>query len=226
MRRHRVVAVVAAHNEQDTIGAAVAALKAMDDVGEVVVVVDGSVDGTAGEAAAAGARVLATARRRGKGAAIEAALDVAADADVYLLVDGDVGASASEAKPLLDAVRRGEADLAVGVLPPQAGGGFSLVQRLAAFLIRRLSGFEAVAPLSGQRAARRETLQACRPLATGFGVETAMTIDAARLGHRILEVDVDMTHRPTGRGFSGFLHRGGQAVDILRAVLPRAVRLR
>jgi hypothetical protein len=101
-----------------------------------------------------------------------------------------------------------------------------MVKRVAAWFIGRLTGFDPAAPLSGQRAVRAEVLRACRPFADRFGLETAMTIDAARLGYRVGEVDVRMTHRATGRGFSGFLHRGGQAADILRAVLPRAFRLR
>jgi hypothetical protein len=169
---------------------------------------------------------LATGRRRGKGQAVEAAIAAAPPAEIYLLVDGDVGQTASEATKLLDAVAAGRLDLAIGRLPVLPGGGFGLVRRMAERLIRSLAGFDAKAPLSGQRAVRREALEACRPLAAGFGLETAMTIDAARLGFRIGEVDVAMTHRPTGRGISGFLHRGGQAVDILRAMLPRALRLR
>jgi glycosyltransferase involved in cell wall biosynthesis len=221
-----VLAVVAAHNEEATVGLTVKELLAIEAVREVLVAVDGSTDRTAEEAMAAGARVFRAARRRGKGEALESILDLAPRADVYLFVDGDVGETASEAVRLLDPVLLGGADLTVGVLPPLAGGGFGLVRKVAAALVRTLTGFSPLAPLSGQRAATAEALRACRPLAGGFGVETAMTIDAARLGLRIVEVDVQMRHRPTGRGISGFLHRGGQGMDILRAVVPRALRLR
>ncbi|HJP64736.1 MAG TPA: glycosyltransferase family 2 protein [Actinomycetota bacterium] len=222
----RVVAVVAAHNEEATVGQTVKELLAIHGVGEVVVAVDGSTDRTAQEARSAGARVFEAGARRGKGAALEAALRQGPTADWYLFMDGDVGATASEAARLLEKVRSGGADLAIGRLPALSGGGFGLVRRLAGGLIRLLSGPETSAPLSGQRAITNEALQACRPLAAGFGVETAMTIDAVRLGFRVVEVDVAMTHRATGRGISGFLHRGGQGMDILRAVLPRALRLR
>ena len=53
-----------------------------------------------------------------------------------------------------------------------------------------------------------------------------MTIDAARLGFRVGEVPVAMTHRATGRTMSGFLHRSRQGADIAWAVLPRALKLR
>jgi glucosyl-3-phosphoglycerate synthase len=97
---------------------------------------------------------------------------------------------------------------------------------MSAAVIRALTGFASQAPLSGQRAVTARALSECRPLASGFGVETAMTIDALRLGFRVGEVPVAMTHRPTGRGASGFAHRGRQGADILRAVAPRAVGLR
>ena len=222
----RVVAVVAARNEEVTIGRTVKALLGVAAIDQVVVVADGSQDRTAEEALAAGVRVLARPRAVGKGGAIEAALERSAQADVYVLVDGDVGDSASEAELLLAEVLAGRFDLAIGKFPPQPGGGFGMVKRFATWWIRALTGFGAEEALSGQRAARREVLDACRPLAARFGLETAMTIDALRLGFRVGEVPVNMTHRATGRGPAGYLHRAGQGLDILLAVLPRASRLR
>jgi hypothetical protein len=68
-------------------------------------------------------------------------------------------------------------------------------------------------------------MQAVRPLARGFGVETAMTIDAVRAGLRVLEVPIDgLEHRPTYRNLRGFLHRGRQGWDIAMAVVPRMLR--
>jgi len=221
----RVVAVVAAYNEEGRIGSAVKSLLALDKVDEVVVVADGSTDRTAEEATASGARVLMSASRRGKGGALDAALD-RVDADIYLLVDGDVAETAGHSEPLIDAVADGGLELAIGRLPLQAGGGFGLVKRLSAWLVRRASGFEAGEPLSGQRAANRGALLACRPLANGFGLEVGMTIDAVRLGFRVGELPVAMSHRPTGRSVPGFSHRARQGLDILRAALPRLAGLR
>jgi glycosyltransferase involved in cell wall biosynthesis len=222
----RVVALVAAHNEAESIAGVVSALLSLEPVSDVVVAVDGSTDRTAQAAAAAGATVLPAGRRRGKGQAVEAALAQAPTAEVFVLVDGDVGDTASEMDRVLAPVLAGDLDLAIGVLPPLQGGGFGLVKHMAGAFIRALTRFDPRAPLSGQRAVRASALEACRPLAGGFGLETAMTIDAARLGFRIGEVDVAMSHRATGRGFSGFAHRGRQGADILRAVLPRALRIR
>jgi hypothetical protein len=116
-------------------------------------------------------------------------------------------------------------DLAIAVLPPQAGGGLGSVRRFAAWAIRRLGGVRTTAPLSGQRAITRACLAAARPLAPGFGVETAMTIDAARAGFRVEEIAVPgLTHRATGRGVRGFVHRGRQGIQIAAAVVARIRR--
>ncbi|MGA9160742.1 MAG: glycosyltransferase [Actinomycetota bacterium] len=219
----RVVALVAARDEAGRVGLCVAALRPLVD--EIVVVDDGSSDETSAEASAAGARVLRSGSRHGKGEALEGALERLEPAGVWLLADGDLGATASGLGRLIELVSSGEADLAIAVLPPTRAGGFGLVKRVAAHLIRGQSGFRASEPLSGQRALTGSAMEIVRPLAPGFGVETAMTIDAVRAGLRVVEVPVDgLDHRPTYRTPEGFLHRGRQGWDILRAVLPRIVR--
>jgi glucosyl-3-phosphoglycerate synthase len=222
----RVCALVAARNEADRVAATVSALAGLPDVDAVLVVDDGSNDGTASVALAAGAAVMRLRRRMGKGRAMEAALRRAAPADVWLLADGDLGETASALAPVLRVVLAGGADLAVALPPAQEGGGFGLVRRAAARAIRAACGFEAAAPLSGQRAITAVALEACRPLAGGFGVETAMTIDAVRAGLRVVEVPAAVRHRPTGRDVRGFAHRGRQGVDIALATAARLGGLR
>jgi hypothetical protein len=115
----------------------------------------------------------------------------------------------------------GTADLAIGVLPPAGTrGGFGTIRRLAAAGIRRACGLEVRAPLSGQRAIRGDLLRGL-PGAERFGLEVAMTIDAVRAGARVVEVDVDMDHRHTGRSAAGFRHRARQGADVARALFPR-----
>lgn len=222
----RVAAVVTAFDEEETVAETVTALRACEGLGDVVVVDDGSRDGTARRAREAGARVMRTPANLGKGPALDLATRRLADFDVYLLVDADVGETAREAGEILAPVLAGRLDLAVAILPHQQGGGLGLVKRLAAALIHAGTGFRGDAPLSGQRAVTRACLAACRPLARGFGLETAMTMDAIRLGFRVGEVPVSMSHRPTGRHVSGFLHRARQGVDVLMAALPRLAGVR
>lgn len=226
MTNPRVRALIAARNEADRIASTVSALRSLWQVADVVVMDDASTDGTASTALAAGATVLQGRRRAGKGRAVEGALHRLPPAEVWLLADADLGLTAARLGPVLSEVLEGRADLAVAVLPPARSGGFGLVKRSTRRAIRLLSGFQALEPLSGQRAITQEALEACRPLSAGFGLETGMTIDAVRQGFRLVEVPVDLDHRATGRGIGGFAHRGRQGIDILFAVLPRALGLR
>lgn len=218
-------AIVAARNEAGSIAETVQALLGVPGVGRVVVVDDGSTDGTAELAAGAGADVISSGGARSKGRALEAGL-ACVDAPRYLLVDGDTGATAAAAAPLLAAVMDGEADLAVGRLPKATGGGFGLIKAMTARLVKLACGFDTTEPMSGQRAATRAALRACRPLAAGFAVDAAMTVDAVRLGYRVVEIDVQMSHRATGKSVSGFVHRGRQGLHVLVAMLPRLLRVR
>lgn len=219
-----VVAVMAARDEADRIAATIAALRMFCD--RVIVADDGSRDGTGSIAAAAGATVIRRPRSVGKGAALEAGLACAGEAGVYLLADADLGASASSLVDLLDPVRSGAADVSVGVLPIGPGAGLGLVRRLSGGLIRMAGGPSMAAPMSGQRACTAAALAAVRPFAAGFGVETAMGIDAARAGLRVIEVPVDASHRGRGRSFAGFAHRARQGLHLLRAAIPRLLRSR
>jgi glucosyl-3-phosphoglycerate synthase len=217
-----VVALVAAHEESARIAATVTALHGLVD--EVVVVDDGSSDGTSSAALVAGATVLRASRRRGKGRAIEESLERLPSADLWLLADADLGPTASGLGLLVDAVRQGSADVAIAAFPKLGGGGFGLVKRTAARLIRAACGFEAREPLSGQRALTAAALAAVRPLAPGFGLEVGMTIDAVRAGLKVIEIPIEgLSHRPTGRGARGFAHRARQGADILAAVAARAI---
>ncbi|HEV2951413.1 MAG TPA: glycosyltransferase [Actinomycetota bacterium] len=218
----KVVALVAAYEESAWIAATVSAVQGLAD--EVVVVDDGSKDATSALALVAGATVLRASRRRGKGRAIEEALERLPPAGVWLLVDGDLEGTASRLGPLVDAVREGSSDVAIAAFPELGGGGFGMVKRTAARLIRAACGFDAREPLSGQRALTASALAAVRPLAPGFGVEVGMTIDAVRAGFRVVEIPIEgLSHRPTGRGVRGFAHRARQGADILAAVAARAI---
>jgi hypothetical protein len=182
----------------------------------VWVVDDGSSDGTAARAASAGARVVRLERNRGKGGALAAGVAATPHADRYLLADADLAESAVELSSLLR-----DDGLVVGVLPSAGGrGGFGFVKRLARAGIRRASGVETQAPLSGQRvvdAARLRSLV----LAPRFGVEVGMTIDLVRQGIAVTEVPVAVEHHHRGRSLGGFAHRGMQGIDIAGALVVR-----
>lgn len=211
--------MVAARNEADRIGQTIASLRAAIPGVEVFVADDASSDGTRDAALVAGATVIGRNRPHGKGgnmtAACTAALDGLSDADTVLLCDGDLAETAGRLTPLVEAVESGEFDLAVGAFERKVGGGLGLAKGYARHSIRRLSGFEASAPISGQRAMSAAVLREVLPFAPRYGMEIGMTVDAVRAGRRVGEVELDLAHRATGRTLRGFLHRGRQLRDFL-----------
>lgn len=234
MMKRRVAAVIPAFNEAERIGGtvkslrdgflpAVAAHLAPDSSLELVIAVmdDASSDDTAVRADAAGADVVCKlSQRTGKGGALWLGCQ-SQTADYYLLLDGDLGPSTANAPQLLVPLLCEEADMTIAVLPHQRrGGGTGMVVRLARDGIRRLTGLEMAAPLSGQRALTRGTLKKLRPFADGFGVEVAMTVDAHRSGCIIREMPVDLQHRVTGGDPASRLHRLRQYFEV-RAALRR-----
>jgi glycosyltransferase involved in cell wall biosynthesis len=217
--------IVAARDEADRIGETVGAVRGAFPDAAVWVADDASTDGTAEAALAAGARVVSRGRPHGKGANVTAAAEAALSEPVppalVLLCDGDLAGSATRLTPLVAAVEAGECDLAVATFNRRVGGGFGLALGFARWAIRRLCGFEAEAPISGQRAMRVEVLRATLPFARGFGMEVGMTVDAIRAGYRVGEYELDLAHRATGRNLGGFVHRGRQLLDFARVYRAR-----
>lgn len=228
-----VVVLIPAHDEAERISATVTAARSIPGATRVLVVDDASADDTAALAKGAGAEVLRLDTNLGKGAALDAGLAlVRDDADILLMLDGDLSSSASQGALLLAPVLAGDADMTVAAFPRPAGkAGFGLVKGLARFGIRALGGragrrFPATAPLSGQRAMTRACWERVTPFAFGYGVEVALTVRALRHGLRVLEVETTMTHDATGRDVAGFKHRGRQYLHVARALLRLALERR
>ena len=197
----------------------------------VVVVDDGSKDGTAAVARQAGAVVTRHARNRGKGAAMETGAETVRLLDQrehrdrprhLLFLDADLAGTAALAGPLIDPVLAGKADMTIAVFAATVKlGGHGLVVGLSGAGIRRATGWQPAQPLNGQRCLTRAAFEAARPLARGWGVETGLTIDLLRKGLRVTEVEVGLAHRATGTGMRAQLHRAHQLTDVARALVVR-----
>ena len=226
-----VAVVIAARNEADRIAATVTAAAGLTGVGLVVVVDDGSADATAAVAQRAGAAVMRHPANRGKGAAMETGAEAVRLVDQrehrdrprhLLFLDADLADTAGQAGPLMDPVTAGTADMTIAVFAATVKlGGHGLVVGLSGAGIRRATGWQPRQPLNGQRCLTRAAFEAARPLARGWGVETALTIDLLRQGLRIAEVEVELAHRATGTGLRAQLHRAHQLTDVARALAAR-----
>ena len=224
--------VIPAKNEADRIGATVRAAAGLPGADLIVVVDDGSSDGTAEAAERAGARVVRHPRNRGKAAALEtgaaavALLESAgpggAVAHHLLFLDADLGDTAAQAGPLAEPVRSGTADMTIAVFSSRVRrGGFGIVTATAGAGIERATGWRPAQPVNGQRCLTRAAFEAALPLAGGWGVETGLTIDVLRRGLRITEVEVPLAHRVTGQDWRSQVHRARQLADIARALAVR-----
>jgi hypothetical protein len=226
-----VAVVIPAKDEAQRIRATVRAAAELPGVDLVVVVDDGSVDGTAAVARDAGAVVTRHTHNRGKAAAMETGAeairlldqqDDRTDPRHLLFLDADLAGSAAFAAPLTQPVLSGQADMTIAAFSSTVKlGGHGIVVRLSSAGTRRAIGWSPAQPLNGQRCLTRAAFEAARPLAAGFGVETALTIDLARQGMRITEVEVPLAHRATGTDLRSQLHRARQLADVARALATR-----
>ena len=226
-----VAVVIPAYNEAERIGETVTAALTLPGVDAVVVASDGSTDATVRAARDAGATVWRSRRNQGKAAAMLAGAEAVRALDLrdcrdgprhLLFLDADLGPTAANAGPLIDPVAAGAADMTVAAFANRVKlGGHGFVVRLSGSGIRRAAGWTPAQPLNGQRCLTRAAFDAACPLARGFGVETAMTIDLTRKGFRIVEVEVDMAHRATGGDLAAQLHRSRQFLDVARALATR-----
>ena len=134
----------------------------------------------------------------------------------------DLGSTAAAAGPLAEPVVAGAADMTIAAFSSRVKlGGHGFVVRLSGAGTRRAIGWVPDQPLNGQRCLTRAAFDAARPLARGFGVETALTIDLVRKGFRVAEVDVDLAHRATGTDLRSQLHRARQFADVAWALATR-----
>jgi len=180
-----VTIVLPAFNEGDGIGAVVTALKASAPWHEVLVVDDGSTDGTGKAAQEAGARVVRHPYNKGNGAAVKTAIR-SATSDWIAIVDADGQHRAEDAKRLC--ARLGEFDLVIGARDPRTQAttgrraGNALLNALASYLTER--------PIpdltSGLRAARREyLLEFIHLLPNGFSTPTTTTLAFIKAGYNV-----------------------------------------
>lgn len=225
-----VGAVIPARDEAENIGPVVAELLGLrTDAGEraiddLVVCDNGSVDGTAERARAAGARV-AVERTPGYGRACLTAIAALRPVDVVLFVDGDQSCEIGQSLDLLRAVAAG-ADLVIGsralgrmepgaLTPPQIAGN-----RVASLLIRLLWGRK-ITDLGPFRAIRSDALRQVGMRDTAYGWTVEMQIKAIQSRLRLVEVPVNSRRRRFGRSKVGGTVRGviGASVGILGMIL-------
>jgi glycosyltransferase involved in cell wall biosynthesis len=201
----RIAAVIPALDEAQSIARVVEGLRtqALLASAEIIVVDNGSTDGTGEIARRAGARVVRE-ERRGYGYACHAGVLAADDAEVIVLLDGDAADDPNDLPRVLEPLLAGEAELVVGsrvaVPGSRARGSMTWQQvfgnHLAAFLMRALYGVR-VSDVGPFRTIRRDHLLALEMSEMTYGWPSEMIVKSARAGYRYREVPVSY-HRRLG----------------------------
>ena len=217
----RASVIVPAHNEQPAIADVVARCATCDSrVTEVIVVDDGSTDGTGEAARAAGATVITIEVNKGKGNAMQRGVE-AATGDVFVFIDADGQDDPAEIGLLLDALGPDVAlvngSRFIGEFQP---GAITRLNRLGTsaltFIVNILFGAHVTDCLAGFRAVRRQALDRVELSASGYDIEVDMLIRVVRSGGRVVEVPVNRYARE--HGDSG-LSNVRDGLRILRQIL-------
>lgn len=198
----RVSVVIPALNEEDAIPDVVrAVLKEL--VQEIIVVDNGSDDGTAERAREAGARVVSEPQR-GYGRACRAGVRaLAPDCEIAVFLDGDGSDCPELMARLVNPIIEDRYDFVIGsrTRGKREAGSMNFQQvfagRLAGLLMRALYGVR-YTDMCPFRAIRRDALDKLGMLEETYGWNLEMQMRAADAGLRILEVPVDHRRRAGG----------------------------
>ena len=211
----RLSVIIPVLNEAATIASVVEFANRSPLVDEVIVVDDGSIDGTPELAIAAGARVI-TSTLLGKGASMEDGMRVASN-ECLLYLDGDLqGLVPDLVERMCMPLITGEADFVKAKFQRSGGRVTALTAKpLLRTYFPELTAFDQ--PLSGIMAARRSLLQTLR-FENDYGVDVGLLIDAARAKARLMEVDVgELKHDSHPLSFLEDM-----ATQVARTILGRA----
>lgn len=187
--------VIPAFNEGPVVGELVAALRAHACWHEIILVDDGSSDGTGAHAAAAGARVVRHPYNKGNGASIKTGIR-AATGEFVVLLDGDGQHNPDDAVRL--AGRLGEYDLVIGARATHTQA--SLARRLGNGLLNRFASYMTgrVIPdlTSGFRGASRTgLLEFLHLLPNGFSTPTTTTLAFVKAGYNVAFEPIEARQR-------------------------------
>lgn len=223
-----VTVVLPCLDEAESVGQCVReardALNAGDLVGEVVVVDNGSSDGSPRIAEEAGARVVLETRK-GYGSALRAGF-AAARGDVVVMADADFTYDLRKIPDLVAPVVGGEADLVIGGrLDAASRRTMPFLHRFVGtpvltFLVGRACGGRVVADSqSGFRAFRRDRVAELELRSTGMELASEMLIRAVRAGLRVTEVPAGYRERIGTSKLSTFSD-GWRHLQLILALAP------
>ncbi len=227
MSTQRVLIVVPAYNEGRIIGRVVKEIKKLYPDFDLVVVNDGSGDGTLAEAEAEGAKVISLPYNLGIGGAVQTAFKIARDGnyDATVQIDGDAQHDPTYLMGVLTPVLKGELDLCIGSRFLAAHSVFrsTFARRIGirffSFLLSSMTGIHLTDPTSGFRATGKNLIRSfANYYPVDFPEPEAIKI-ATRLKAKIGEVPVNMRKRLGGISSIRYWNTAYYMIKVTLAIL-------
>lgn len=211
----KISIVVPAYNEEGTIGPVLDRLEALDLDCEIIVVNDGSTDGTAQVLAGRGSHKVHIEHKAngGKGTALRRGFELAIG-EVIVVQDSDLELDPANIPNLVAPIAEGRADVVYGSRFLTKVPGLKLQRRLANWLLTTLTNViyrtRVTDMETAHKAFRRTYVPQLRLEATRFDIEVELTAKLARLGARFVEIPSPYQPRTVDQGkkirFSDGLH--------------------
>lgn len=228
MASPRIAVILPCYNEAVAIERVVRGFAAALPGADIYVYDNNSTDATAREAAAAGAHVRHE-RLQGKGNVVRRMFaDV--EADIYVMADGDCTYDPSSAPSMIDLALGERLDMVVAKRMTGAGAGSAyrrgheMGNRLMSWFVARLFGERFTDIFSGYRVFSRRFVKSFPALASGFEIETELTVYALQLGLPVAEVPSPYVARPLGSASKLSTYKDGWRILLIILELYKDIR--
>lgn len=211
-----VSVVIPAYNEVETVQNVIKVVKSSNYIDEIIVVDDGSTDGTAEAAEKMGVTLIKHLNNKGKGAALNTGFKKSTG-DIVAFIDADLkNLTAKQVESIIKPILDGKADVTKTKFKRKAGRVTELTAKpLLNFFFPELK-FEQ--PLSGQFAAKRTFLNNIK-FEKDYGVDVGIVLDADVRGMKVREVDIgEIEH-----SMNTLSELNATANEVVRTIVDRAI---
>ncbi len=220
----QVVVVIPAYQAAATIRDVITRTQATLPSAQIIVVDDGSTDGTGDAGRGTHTTLITHPRNRGKGAALRTGIReaTARGASVVVTIDADAQHPPEEIPRLMQPILEGRSDLVLGARKRDQAMPISrrFTNWLSATLASRIGGQPVRDAQTGFRAFTREVAERVQPAGNRYEYEANFLLDALRAGFRVVSVDV-----PTIYGARSHFRAWGDTWRMARAFARHAGRI-